>query len=115
MKHISGIKKTLGISGIMTKEAGFIKRKDDLTDGCQIDLLIDRADNCINICEMKFSDSEYILSNDDVKNIQRKKQVFQTVTNSKKQIFITLVSPFGIYQNSNTQFIDQVIDNESLF
>ena len=60
--HIHQIKTALGISGIQTKQYSFITKATDEHEGVQIDLLIDRADNVINLCEVKFYNEEFIIS-----------------------------------------------------
>ncbi|MDZ7896887.1 MAG: hypothetical protein U5N85_02505 [Arcicella sp.] len=115
MKHICGIKQALGISGILTDESSFYKRKDDETEGGQIDMLIERADNAINICEMKYYDGLYSLTNQDIQDLRRKRNVFQQVTQTKKQLFITLVTSQGLEANNNSYLIDKHLDANSLF
>jgi uncharacterized protein len=115
MKHVDGIKKRLGISGVYTNEASFVKRKDKSTAGCQIDMLIDRADNAINICEMKFHEGLYTLTAADMKDLQQKRNVFQLVTGTKKQLFITLVTTHGIYPNKYAHQVDKHVEMEALF
>jgi uncharacterized protein len=115
MKHISGIKQSLGIAGILTDESSFYKRKDEETEGCQIDMLIDRADNAINICEMKYYDGLYSLTNQDIQDLQRKRNVFQQATKTKKQLFLTLITSQGLEANNNSYLIDKQLDANALF
>jgi uncharacterized protein len=115
MKHVEGIKVQLGISGILTKTASFVKKKDDTTPGCQIDMLIERADNAINICEMKFYDGLYILTEAEIKNIQQKRNIFQLTTKTKKQLFITVVTTQGLQNNKYVYAIDKQLDLNALF
>jgi uncharacterized protein len=115
MKHVCGIKQALGISGILTEESSFYKRKDEETEGCQIDMLIDRADNAINICEMKYYDGLYALTNQNIQDLQRKRNVFQQATQTKKQLFITLITSQGLEANQNSYLIDKHLDLNSLF
>jgi uncharacterized protein len=115
LKHIDGIKQTLGISGILTSESSFYKRKDKDSAGCQIDLLIDRADNAINICEMKFYDGAYTLTQENVKALQQKRNIFQEKTKTKKQLFLTLIAADGIAENKYNMLIDKHLDASALF
>lgn len=115
MKHVEGIKKELGISGIHTSESSFMKRKDATTPGCQIDMLIDRADNCINICEMKFYEGQYVLTANDVKVLQQKRNIFQESTKTKKQLFITLITTQGLYNNAHAYIVDKQVKMDALF
>jgi uncharacterized protein len=115
LKHIDGIKLALGISGILTSESSFYKRKDADAAGCQIDLLIDRADNAINICEMKFYEGAYTLTEENVKALQQKRNIFQEKTKTKKQLFLTLVAADGITDNKYNMLIDKHLDASALF
>ena len=115
MKHIDGIKQTLGISGVLTGEYSFYKRKEPDTEGCQIDMLIDRADNAINICEMKYYEGLYALTNADIQDLQKKRNVFQQNTQTKKQLFITMITSQGLESNNNSYLIDKQLDLNSLF
>ena len=116
LTHIQPIRKALGISGMATSIASFIARPKDGLPGTQIDLLIDRNDRSINICEMKFSTSAYKVTKKDVENIQNKKTVFRYHTNTNKQLFVTLVSAMGVVENSHRiNNIDQVVSMDDLF
>ncbi len=115
LKHIEGIKQTLGISGILTSEYSFYKKKDATSAGCQIDLLIDRADNAINICEMKFYNGAYTLTEESVKTLQHKRNIFQEKTNTKKQLFLTLIAADGVVENKYNMLIDKHLDASALF
>ncbi len=98
LKHLSNIKKALGIAGILTNASGWTYRppKDSRERGVQIDLLIDRADNCINLCEIKYRNEEFVINKAYDKELREKKAIFLTQTKSKKSVFITLISPYGV-------------------
>jgi hypothetical protein len=115
LKHIEGIKQALGISGVSTSESSFYKRKDEESAGCQIDLLIDRADNAINICEMKFYDGAYTLTAGNITELERKRNIFKEKTKTKKQLFLTLISASGLTENKNNMLIDNHLDSSFLF
>lgn len=115
MKHIQGIKQALGISGILTSEYSFYKRKDAEREGCQIDLLIDRADNSINICEMKHYDGLYTITSEVLQNLQRKRNVFQETTKTKKQLFLTMITSQGLEANPNSFQIDKQLDLNAMY
>lgn len=106
-KHVSEIKAGLGISGVTTNVGYWKGALHD--EGAEIDLVIDRADNCINLCEIKFYSGEYILTEKDEEDLERKKRVFRAKTQTKKSIFITLITPFGAKQNGH--YI-QSVDNQ---
>ncbi len=100
LKHIQKIKQALGISGVTTNESEWIYRPLNLNEkGTQIDLVIDRADNCINLCEIKFSNDEFIIDKDYAAQLRSKKSIFIEKTKSKKSVFLTLITTYGIKKN----------------
>ena len=111
LKHIQKIKKALGISGISTVESGwrYLPQKATHQQGAQIDLVIDRADKCINLCEMKYSDSEFIIEKPYVENLINKKKVFRELTGTTKTLFTTLVTTYGVKKNTHCL---SVVDNQ---
>ncbi len=115
MIHIDAIKQALGISGILTQESSFYKKKDNNIPECQIDMLIERGDNAINICEMKFYDSAYVLTDDSVNKLQAKRNIFQEVTKTKNQLFLTLITANGLTNSKYNMLIDIHIDANVLF
>ncbi len=100
LKHVSKIKEALGISGVSTIETQWSARRDKENEGAQIDLVIDRADNCINLCEIKFSNDVYVLTKKDQEALERKQRVFQRETGTGKTLFTTLITPYGAEENS---------------
>jgi len=98
-KHVDAIKQALGIAGVYTEASGWrhVPKKGD--KGAQVDLLLDRADHCINLCEMKFSGSEFTIDKKYADELDNKIKVFQTQTKTKKTIFPTMITTYGTKQN----------------
>ena len=116
LKHIAPIKKALGISGIFSTSSGFYKPGKKGEPGLQIDLLIDRNDKVINLCEMKFYADVWALTQKDSEAIREKIARFKTLTNTKKGIFFTVVSTFGIRQNEHSLgLVDSTLTLDALF
>lgn len=118
LKHIQKIKKALGISGISTIESGwrYLPKKTTNQQGAQIDLVIDRADRCINLCEMKYSDSEFIIEKQYVEKLQNKKKVFREQTKTTKTLFTTMVTTYGVKKNIHyLSIVDNQLTMEDLF
>jgi len=116
LNHIDKIKMSLGISGVITNQYGFIVKATDITAGTQIDLIIDRQDQVISLCEMKFYNDYFQLSKIDGENLRRKKSIFVHATKTKKQIFIVLVTTFGLVQNKESLgLIANVLDMNALY
>ena len=95
--HTKQLKQALGISGIETQV--FSWRSISSDPGAQIDLVIDRRDQTINICEMKFSMSEFIIDKKLDLNLRNKIGAFKAETKTKKALFLTFITPFGVKQN----------------
>jgi hypothetical protein len=116
LKHIHKILETLGISGVNTTESTWCyKPKSSGEKGCQIDLVIDRDDSCINLCEIKFYNDEIVLTQSQVEAFDEKLKIFREKTGTKKTLFKTLITTYGLKENSYFSAIDQVITLKDLF
>ena len=116
LKHIREIKKALGVLGVYTEESAwrYVPGKDQ--PGAQIDLLIDRRDQCISLCEMKFSTSEFIIDKNYAAELERKIIVFKQRTKTVKTSFLVMVSTFGTKTNSyKTSLIQNEVTLNDLF
>ncbi len=102
LKHALRLKAALGIRGVETTEAPwrYQAAAKSQIPGAQIDLLIDRRDNTINICEMKFSESEFTIDKKYAEDLRRKLQVFRQVTGTRKNVFLAMVTTFGVTNNA---------------
>ncbi len=101
LTHIHSIKKSLGISGVLSSCSSWEYRPSEGSErGTQIDLVIDRADNCINLCEIKYCDKEFIITKACDKDLREKRSIFFEQTKTKKSVFITLISPYGVNKNA---------------
>ena len=99
IKHQEAIKRALGISGMYSDVSSWKYVGKDGADGTQIDLLIDRSDKCINLCEIKFSESEFVIDKQYATKIQQKISIFKEQTNTRKTIFFTAISTYGFKEN----------------
>lgn len=112
--HISEIKKALGINGISTKESAWTKTgKDD--KGAQIDLLIIRKDNVVNMCEMKFYSDVFVVDKDYDMLLRHRQSVLFENLPKKNTIHNTLVTTYGIKNNEYKWAFENVITMEDLF
>ncbi len=98
-KHTQAIKKALGINGIITNEYTWQYKGCTNEQGVQIDLVIDRTDNCINLLELKFYNQPYQITKSYAEQLRQKVSVFRNKTRTKKNIFITFLTPFGVINN----------------
>ncbi len=113
VNHIPQIKDALGISGVDTMEYEW---RSELSDpGAQIDLLIDRKDGVINLCEMKYTDDVYEVDKTEYGNLMNKLSTFQKETQPRKAIHMTLVSANGFSNGKYASVFQNVIIGEQLF
>jgi AAA+ ATPase superfamily predicted ATPase len=98
-KHLQQIKKALGIAAVYTETSGwrYTPKKGEM--GAQIDLLLDRADHSINLCEMKFANREFTIDKKYANELDSKVNIFQAQTKIKKTIFPTMITTYGTKQN----------------
>ena len=117
MKHIEQIKEALGIAGVYSEASTWrYKPQSKNEQGVQIDLLIDRQDSCINICEMKFSINDFEISKGCSKELAIKLKVFHSNTKTRKTLFLTMVTTYGVKNTRNYPgLIQNEITMESLF
>jgi type II secretory pathway predicted ATPase ExeA len=116
MKHIPAIKKALGIAGIYSETAIWKSRSNSSKDAAQIDLVISRRDNCINLCEIKFYENSFAIDKKYAAALQQKKQVFHTETHTRKHLFITFISSTGLQSNTHSiGLVDQQVTLDDLF
>jgi AAA+ ATPase superfamily predicted ATPase len=99
LKHINLVKKQLGISGILSNEYSWFFKGNTIDQGTQIDFVIDRADNCINIIEVKFHNTTFEITKDYHKTLLNKKELFIEKTKTKKNVFVTMISLNGVKVN----------------
>jgi hypothetical protein len=100
LKHASRIKAALGIGGVQTTESPWRHTGSETAPGAQIDLLIDRADGTISLCEMKFSGGLFTIDKSYAAELRQKRDTFRRITGTRKNLFITLVTTFGIADNA---------------
>ncbi len=104
LKHVPHIKRALGIAGVETADVTWEHRSTGPDDeGAQVDLLIDRADRAINLCEIKFSEDDYAVDAAMARDLERKRRVFSRVTKTRKNVLLTLVTTFGLKPNDHAQ------------
>ncbi|MFV0344931.1 MAG: AAA family ATPase [Bacteroidales bacterium] len=117
LAHKKQIKEKLGISGIISNISSWISKKPANKDskGAQIDLLIDRNDNLINLCEIKYSKTEFSIDKKYEQALQNKVEIFRQETKTKKAIHITMITTFGLKRTPYFDSIQSEITMDDLF
>ena len=111
LNHVEEIKYVLGISGVDCSIFSWISKNKDV----QIDLIIDRKDDIINVCEMKFTKDEYVIDNKYEKELINKMRIFKEETKTKKQLNFVFISLNGLKRNEYSDIIINVINGDKLF
>lgn len=113
--HVNQIKKKLGISGIMSEISSWSKQGTSDEAGAQIDMLIDRRDRVINICEIKFSTREYEIDKKYDMFLKNKVDVFRETTSTTKTLLLTMITTYGIKKNMYSNYVSKVVCMDDLF
>jgi hypothetical protein len=102
LKHALRLKAALGIAGVETTQSPWHNRPaaGSGIPGAQVDLLIDRRDGTINLCEMKFSESAFTIDKGYAEKLRRKLDVFRRATGTRKNVFLTMVTTLGVTDNA---------------
>lgn len=112
--HVRQIKRALGIQGIVSHTASWQSTEADM--GAQIDLLIDRKDRVINVFEIKFSESPFVITKAYAALLAQKIDIFKQKTGTRKSVFLTMLSPFGVQPNAwSSALVQQNLDMDALF
>lgn len=109
LHHVGQIKKALGISGVQTSVYSWYAKE------AQVDLVIDRKDQVVNLCEMKFSIHPFTITKEYADKLRQKIGAFKAATKTRKSIFITLVSTHGLVKNEHAYLAQNEIVMDALF
>lgn len=120
LHHIPQIKDALRIGGVLSEVCSWQCRPFEDSDGnqhkgTQIDLLIDRRDEVIDVCEMKFSAHEYAITADYDQRLRERLATFRALTGTKKALHFVLVTTYGLSRNAYSGNVQQVVTLDDLF
>jgi len=115
LRHVDAIKRALQIAGISSSQSAWAVSGDDEQEGTQIDLLILRKDNVVNMCKMKFYSEEFAVRADYHKKIVHRTNILQPHLSRKTVIHSTLVTTFGLTYNQYSGDFTNVVTLADLF
>ena len=113
LNHVEQIKAALGISGITANVFSWFGKGKNRS--AQIDLLIDRADKAVNICEMKFHNKPYAMTAQDEDDIEHKVSSFIEATGTDKNVIVTMITAKGLERNEHSECVQKELTLEQLF
>lgn len=99
LKHLDALKRAMSIAGIYSEASTFYRKGNATDPGIQIDLLLDRKDQAINLFEIKFHRESWSMTDADAEALREKMRIFKTLTNTKKQVFMHVIATFGLKNN----------------
>lgn len=116
-RHLPQLRDALGIGAVETSHASWLQRANDTwPQGAQIDLLLDRADNTINLFEVKFAHSKFTITKSYANELRRKLETFKAVTKTKKSVFLTFLTTNGLTDNIYAkELVHQSLTTDCLF
>ena len=115
LSHIQQIKNALGIGSVTSSESAWSLRGDDETEGTQIDLLIDRADRVVNLCEMKFYKDNFTIDKAYDAKLRHRTQTLIDRLPRNRNVHLTLITTYGLTYNEYFGQIQQLVTMDALF
>ena len=112
LKHLTQIKKALSIGGVYSQSSSFYKKGTKEEKGTQIDLVLDRNDQVINLFEIKFSNKPFVITKSYAEQLRQKIWTFQAMTKTRKQLTLIFITTFGLTQNQYS--LELVMDDLTL-
>lgn len=114
LQHTDNLKRALGISGVVCGVCAWRSRGGE-GDGAQIDLLIDRDDRVINLCEMKFCDGPFAVDREYDERLRERRATFLRKTGTRKAVHLTLVTTVGLAETKYRGVFQSVVTLADLF
>ena len=115
LSHIPQIKAALGISGVHTDVYSMRTEASGASRGAQIDLLIDRKDGIVNLCEMKYSHGEYALTKEEHDKLLNRMEAFSRSAGRGKSVHLTMVTTCGLAHNMYWNDVQSEVTLDDLF
>lgn len=114
-QHIAQIKRALEIGGVKSSLSAWSVKGDDGQDGAQIDLLITRADNVVNLCEMKFASGEYTINKDEENKLRNRIEALKKTLTAKQSVHLTMVTTYGVAYGKHSGIVQKHVVMDDLF
>jgi predicted AAA+ superfamily ATPase len=109
LAHLPQIKRKLGIAGVLTNTASWRNNE------AEIDLLIERNDKVINLCEMKYAHEQFVIDKKQDENLRNKRAVFKRETKTRNSVHLTMITTYGVKRNEYWGNIQSEITMDDLF
>ena len=114
-QHIGQIKQALGITGVASTLSAWGVKGTDETEGTQIDLLIIRNDNVVNLCEMKFVGGPYAIDKEEEMKLRNRIETLKSSLSPKQTVHLTMVTTYGVSYGMHSGIVQKQVTLEDLF
>jgi AAA+ ATPase superfamily predicted ATPase len=114
-QHIQQIKRALGIEGVKTSVSTWNVKGNETKTGAQVDLLIMRDDNIVNLCEMKFSGSPYTIDKEEEAKMLHRVDLLKETLSPKQKVHLTLITTYGLLPGKHSGKVQKVLTCDDLF
>lgn len=114
-QHIAQIKRALEIGGVRSSLLAWSVKGDDTKEGVQIDLLIVRDDNVVNLCEMKFTGDVYSIDKDEEAKLRNRIEALKNTLTSRQTVHLTMVTTYGIAYGKHSGIVQKLVTMDDLF
>ena len=115
LQHVQQIKHGLSIGGVICDVYSWTAKASDENKGAQIDMLIDRKDGIIDICELKYSAGEYHLNSEEEERIANKCHRFIEDYPTTKAVHVALITTNKKPIENNSDFVQNILIMNDLF
>ena len=116
LRHVRQVKAALGVSGV-SAEVGCWRHAADAScpHTVQIDLVLDRDDRVVNLCELKYTDEPYVVTDSEMAKVRRRRTAYRTVLGTDKSLHLTAITSWGLERNMYAKEFQREIVLEDLF
>ena len=114
-QHITQIKRALEIGGVKSSVSAWNVKGDERQNGAQIDLLIIRNDNVVNLCEMKFAGSTYTIEKDEEAKLRNRIEALKKTLLKKQTVHLTLITTYGVAYGKHSGIVQKQVVMDELF
>lgn len=114
-QHFLQIKQALGVAGVKTSISAWNVKGTEEKEGTQIDLLIIRNDNVVNLCEMKFASAPYTISKEEEQRLRHRIESLKATLSPKQSIHLTMITTYGVAYGKHSGIVQKEVKMEDLF
>ena len=114
-QHFQQIKQALGVAGVKTSISAWNVKGTEKKEGTQIDLLIIRNDNVVNLCEMKFASAPYTISKEEEQRLRHRIECLKATLSPKQSIHLTMITTYGVAYGKHSGIVQKEVKMEDLF